>query len=359
MRGVPGLIPDLIVRADAGSDLGLGHVVRSMALAQAWQDAGGAALLATTTRRDDLPASIELESTQVIPIAGRHPDPADVATVEQLILASPGAWVVCDGYHFDARYTRRLRRAGANVLVIDDQAEQPLYHADALLNQNLGAERLTYQFDTDPLSLLGPRFSLLPRAFARWRGRSPEIPDDPKCLLLTVGGSNEGGAIGKIVRACVHFLGRHSMRAVVLAGPGAVTTAWTEVARTVGGTRLEIVSNPSDIPSVMAAADIAVSSAGSTIWQLCFMGVPSVLMTVADNQKGIAQQLDAAGCAVDVGWHADLEESEFADTLERIFRDRATRARMSRKGQNLVDGRGVERVVAALSRSRKEAHEVV
>jgi UDP-2,4-diacetamido-2,4,6-trideoxy-beta-L-altropyranose hydrolase len=350
-----GALPDLIVRADADARIGLGHLVRSLALAHAWRDAGGAVVLATTTASDEMPAGVAIEGMRVVQLEARHPDPADLTAVAELVAAARDPWLVVDGYHFDAAYTRALDQAGGRVLVIDDQADQPVYHADALLNQNPEADALPYAFDAEPLRLFGPSYALLPRAFARWRDRDPAIPAEPARLLITLGGARPGAVAAMIVRGCARFLARRPMRAIVLAGPGTSTAAWAEAAAAALSGRLEIVSDPPDVAALMASADMAVSASGGTAWQLCFMGVPTLLTTVADNQSGIARWLDEAGCAVDLGPGRELGEAELGDALERLFCDQRARDRLSRRARELVDGRGAERVLAALTGKEDQA----
>ncbi len=340
------MIPHLIVRADASATIGLGHLVRSTALAHAWQDLGGEVALATATKPGAFPAAASVEGMDLVAIRHAYPDPGDLATVEKLAGRFSHAWVVCDGYGFDAEYTRSLSRAGFKTLVIDDQAHLPAYHAHALLNQNLGAERLQYRFDSEPIRFLGPRFALLERSFAAWRGCARSTPAQAASLLVTLGGGTATAVLDTIVRACRRIEVR-PLRVTVLTGPQ--TTLQLESGHEAGSeVSFGLAANPADLPALMARADVAISAAGSTVWQLCFMGVPTAVVTLVDNQAGIACCLAEAGCAVNLGWHADLDEQDLADRLELLLRDASARVAMSARGRALVDGRGAERVAAVL-----------
>lgn len=351
MPGLPAVIPPLIVRADAGPRIGVGHLVRSLSLAQAWQDGGGRVILLTTSPAG-IPAGTSVDGMDVVSLQAAHPNAADAATLERLVAKHPGAWVVCDGYHLDAEYTRRAKRAGARVLVIDDVAHAPLYCADVLLNQNLGAERFEYRCDGEPSRLFGPRFALLRRAFRAWRGWTRPVLDRAACVLVSVGGGDANDVALTIVRAC-RRIAVSPLRVAVLVGPfSEVGGALSSAADLIDGVRFEMMSNPSDVPRLMAEADVAISASGSTVWELCFMGVPSVLVTVADNQAGIADRLEAIGCATSLGWHTDVDEARTASVIERLLLDRAVRASMSAHGRALVDGGGAERVAAILREMR-------
>lgn len=329
----------LIVRADAGPGIGLGHFVRCAALAQAWQDAGGTTHLVTTTRAEFVPAGLASAFDDITSVAAPHPDPADLESIVRTIESGEGSWVVCDHYQIDAVYTRRLRDAGASVVIIDDHAHQPLYDADVLLNQNLGSDALRYRFAGAPMVLLGPRFALLPRSFQAWRNRSMATLVQSGSLLLMPGGGVRGISASMLASACGDFAMRHLMPASALCGPGTDVAVWRP---------LNVVSNPEDIPAVMARAEMAVSAAGSSAWQLCFMGIPTLFFTTAANQAGIAACLQEQGCGVNLGWLSELSEADVTDGLERLFADKPARDRISGHGRALVDGLGARRVVARL-----------
>jgi RimJ/RimL family protein N-acetyltransferase len=106
---------------------------------------------------------------------------------------------------------------------------------------------------------------------------------------------------------------------------------------------IRLQRNVTDMPELMAWADVAVAAAGSTSWELGFMGLPSVLLTLADNQSPVAEHLDAAGVAINAG-----RETRIAEPLARLLADASLREEMSRRGRALVDGRGASRVIARM-----------
>jgi spore coat polysaccharide biosynthesis predicted glycosyltransferase SpsG len=98
----------------------------------------------------------------------------------------------------------------------------------------------------------------------------------------------------------------------------------------------------------MLWADLAISGAGSTAWELACIGVPSALIVVAHNQRLIAEALDAEGAAVSLGWHEDLVPARIAAIILQLRNDPTRREHMTRSGRCLVDGNGSERVASAL-----------
>jgi len=99
---------------------------------------------------------------------------------------------------------------------------------------------------------------------------------------------------------------------------------------------------------LMEWADVAVAAPGSTVWELAYLGVPAVLIGVADNQTAIGERLKREGRAVYLGWHDDVTDARIAAAVRELLRDRAGRARLRRRGREMVDGKGLDRILGAM-----------
>ena len=115
--------------------------------------------------------------------------------------------------------------------------------------------------------------------------------------------------------------------------------------------RCEVVADAGRMPSHFEWADLAVSGAGSTCWELAYSGVPFVTIALAENQRLIAESLEDAGVSRHAGWYADLDEGALADTIGDLADDRDARSRMASAGRALVDGYGAERTAGRLARA--------
>jgi UDP-2,4-diacetamido-2,4,6-trideoxy-beta-L-altropyranose hydrolase len=101
--------------------------------------------------------------------------------------------------------------------------------------------------------------------------------------------------------------------------------------------------------SLMAWADIAVTGAGSTCWELACMGLPALALVIAENQRAIAEELSAAGVIFNLGSHQEVSAERIASIIDGLLYSSFRRLRMSQRGRALVDGQGAERVAAVLS----------
>ena len=325
-----------------------GHLVRSLALAQAWESLGGRALLVARCSSGDAPASVAASGIELVVAPASHPDDADSDFVATLIKARGASWVSCDGYHFDARYTGRLRREGARVLVLDDVATAPLYDADAILNQNIGAQRFTYACVGPAALLLGPRFALLRPEFL---SRAPRADSDPRGsvrVLVTMGGSDPDNQTARVLRALDEVEAPALEVTVIVGNTNPHRQALQQQIRGLRRQDVTLIDNPPDVAAQFERAHFAISGAGSTCYELCHLGVPMILVTLAANQRGIADGLQEVDAAVHVGRADQAIDAELVAATRLLAADPARRRRMAAAGRRLVDGKGAERVARTM-----------
>lgn len=342
----------LLVRTDANSQIGTGHVMRCIALAQAWRNRGGGAVFLSSIESDGVRQRILDEGFELVSIDKSHPHAHDERQVRKLLAcnrkAQP-AWLVLDGYHFDPAYQSALRATGCKVLVIDDMAHQPEYHADILLNQNIHARSLNYNCGPDTLRLLGTQYVLLRKEFLRKKRAKWESFETARRILVTMGGADPENVTLTVVRA-LKWLKRGDLEVKIVLGAVNPNRQSIEKELRCSPFDFQILSSVTDMPFLMAWADIAVSAGGSTCWELMFVGVPFLVVILSENQEGIANGLGEAGAAMNCGWHYALRADGFAEIIVELIEDRECRMALSRKGWQMVDGLGSERVMERMRR---------
>jgi UDP-2,4-diacetamido-2,4,6-trideoxy-beta-L-altropyranose hydrolase len=344
--------PKLLIRADAGPQIGAGHLMRCLALAQAWQDSGGDCLFASAPMNSALQERLAAEGfgrTQIDAPPGSDADAR--ATIEAARQHNAGT-VVLDGYGFDAGFQEKIKLAGFRLLVLDDYGHARHYWADWILNQNLRATPEMYRNrEAGGRLLLGSQYVLLRREFRKWRDWVRDGRGVARNILVSLGGSDPANATPRVLQA-LRTLARESWEGVVIAGPANPNRAAIEATSAKCGLPAQVVQNPDDLPSIMARADLAVSGAGATCWELAFMGVPAVLLVLADNQKVVAEPLAAAGAAWNLGALETATPAIIGRALQSMMIDTSARQEMSRRGRALIDGEGCARVLMRLTGQR-------
>jgi len=334
----------LIVRADANGEIGYGHLSRCLALSQAAKADGYNVMFITACDSPVLNQRLGDEGFGVVSVDRPFPDPADWKATSEVLAVHPGAWVMLDGYHFDETYQQRARETGHRLLVIDDMAHLKHYYADIVLNQNLHAEQLNYSCESYTRLLLGTRYVLLRREFLKWRGWKREIPEVARKVLVTLGGGNPDNVTLKVIQA-LQQVDLDGLEAVVVVGGSNPYYQELQSAIRYSPFAIRLEHNVTNMPELMAWADVAVSAGGSTCWEVAFMGLPNLVLILADNQRLVAERLDTAGVAVNLGWYENLSSAEIAQVLTQLLAAARVRMEMSWHGQQLVDGEGVNKVL--------------
>jgi len=338
----------LLVRCDTSVAIGTGHAMRCLALAQAWQDAGGGAVFAMAEATPAVEKRLQLESMRVARLKAEPGSAEDAHETVALARERQASWVVVDGYRFGADYQEALKAAGLKVLFVDDNGHAAHYSADLVLNQNVHAKEALYRSrESSTKLLLGPRYALLRREFAAWRGWKREVPDIGRNVLVTMGGSDPDNFTRKAVDG-LRAVKDETLRIRVLAGGSNPHVASLEELRTDEGNSIQLVRDATDMPEQMSWADLAIAGAGSACLEMCLMGLPALLIDLAENQTPIASEFARRGTAFHLGNSKTVTPDRIGAEALRLLTSMAERSAMSQRGRELVDGTGAERVVGEL-----------
>jgi UDP-2,4-diacetamido-2,4,6-trideoxy-beta-L-altropyranose hydrolase len=338
----------LLIRADASVTMGTGHVMRCLALAQAWQDAGGKGVFAMVDPSPPVRERLLSEGMEVVPLGAQPGSNEDARGVAELARQRAARWVVADGYHFDADYQRALKATGLQILFVDDNAHAGHYTADLVLNQNAHAEESLYP-NREPYTrlLLGTDYILLRREFERWRDWKREIPDFGRKILVTMGGSDPDNITLRVVEALTHSRVRGLEITVVVGGSNPYGES-LERRVLEGAPSVRWHRNPDNMPELMAWADMALIAAGGTLWELLFMACPVLSYARNPAQGGIISELAGQGAVQDLGRAQHFDPVSLDAAIMELAGSAERRRQMSAMGRERVDGRGAGRLCELL-----------
>jgi UDP-2,4-diacetamido-2,4,6-trideoxy-beta-L-altropyranose hydrolase len=339
----------LLIRADANVATGTGHAMRCLALAQAWQDAGGLAVFAMVDPPSSVRERIGKESIEVLALNTQAGAKDDSTQTIALARERDAAWVVVDGYQFGRAFQQDLRAAGLKTLFLDDYGHSEHYYADLVLNQNVSAAASAYK-SREPHSrlLLGPQYCLLRREFCSWREWKREIGPVAQRVLVTMGGSDPDNFTGRAIEALDSIEDDRLEAVIVVGGSNERSATLERMVASVRSKKITFRQDVSNMAELMAWADVAVSAAGTTCWEICRLGLPALLIDLADNQTPVARELQRRGCAIYLGGPKEVSAAKLAEQVERLRHSQEDRQLMSSRSRELVDGEGARRVVSIL-----------
>lgn len=359
--------PDSVIfRADASLTMGAGHVMRCLTLADGLKARGPECVFICREHPGNLLDMIRARgfAAHALPMGGEgdsvEGSPAHAAWLgatreadaEQCLALLDGRaidWLVVDHYALDARWERRLRPACRKLMVIDDLADRP-HDCDLLLDQNLGRRPEDYA-DRVPghcRILAGPVYALLRPEFAALREYSLARRAAPRLerLLISLGGVDKDNVTGRVLEALKDCVLTDGLRITVVMGARA---PWIEEVRSLARGMpwaTEVRVDVNDMAGLMADSDLAIGAAGGTAWERACLGLPCLLLVLADNQRPGAEALGVAGGVIPLDGGPALA-GELRLALER-FLDPARLRDMGIAISRVADGLGVGRVVRAM-----------
>lgn len=312
----------LWIRADASAETGIGHVMRTMAIAEEAVRKGWH--IRYVCRADPAVTAIFSGTQFALEVV------TDEAWVEK---THPGDAAVLDGYELPGQLERELHNRGVRVGRVEDRGIGS-FDVDVLLDQN-DVDGAGYELPARATLLLGPRHALIRSSIRRRRTETGLRGDH---LLLTFGGTDPLDLASSVIDLLVGhrlFATAELLLSAVGPYPDRALPEWLTVTR-----------DPTDVGAVLAGASAAISAAGSTTWELLYLGIPTGLVQVAPNQRRVLGTIAAEDAAEIIGTADELAE-RLAAVMLRLA-DPGRGAELRANARQLVDGGGAVRFVDAL-----------
>ena len=334
--------PHVLFAPAAGPGIGGGHVMRDLALAAALQARGAACTFAVPPWGAQLLARFAEAPLEVIGVE-RSGDPA---TIGDALQRSAAPALVLDDFSLDAAAVAPLRRPGVRIAVIDDLADRD-YACELLVDPGHGRASGDYTSRTTAGCevLVGPAYAMLRPAFAR-AAREPRRSAERAVerVFVSFGLSDVDGVAARAVSA----LRPHASDVrfdVALASDAPSLPYLRELAADDPG--LVLHPDASDVAALMKAADVAVGAGGTATWERCALGLPSLAVVVADNQRQGIGRLADAGATLRLEMAGPHFEARLGEAFDRL-RQPDVRRRLAAASRAICDGQGADRVADAL-----------
>jgi UDP-2,4-diacetamido-2,4,6-trideoxy-beta-L-altropyranose hydrolase len=257
-------------------------------------------------------------------------------------------WIVIDHYGLDFQWEGIVHTHSARLMVIDDLANRP-HDCDVLLDQNQHIGMGTRYDGLVPekcVKLLGPAYALLRSDFIEERNRVNRKKGEIRRILIFFGGSDQTNETEKALEA-VRSLNAGNISVDVVVGS---SNPQKERIRDICSTMPHVSYHcqVDNMARIMADADLSIGAGGTATWERCCLGLPSVVISVADNQEDIALSAHAIGAIRYLGKHSSVTADDILSSLNDLIKAPQTVATMSAAAAKLVDGRGTARVAAVL-----------
>ncbi len=324
----------IAIRADGNSEVGFGHLMRTQALARQLEKCGARVIFLSRNPEN-------VRDYQVEMLNHTADFDAEDTAVEEILQRYGVDMLIIDSYAYDQSRLERMAGLDLITVCIDDMNLHE-FNVDFVVNGNLYAPQLKY--NGRACQLLGSEFLLLREDFNRLSARQIGLP--MRDVLISLGAADMENATPGLLKILFDYSHFTELEWHVVIGPVFKNADQIDfLARKYSN--VHIYHKP-PIKNLMSFCDIAISAAGSTIYELAACGVPAISVVVADNQLMLAEEAERQGLAINLGWYQKLQPDKLFRSLEELRDDCETRARMSARGQSLIDGRGAERLAEIL-----------
>lgn len=341
---------NIIFRVDSSNKIGIGHLMRCLTLADALREKNYKITFICRDLIGNLIDLIRRKGYKVIVLLfdvefksnslyldwlGATQGQDAQQTIQSL--SDSVDLLVVDSYALDKKWHVKLKAHVVKILVIDDLADRD-FDCDILLNQNLGSKRQDYQGRVPDgcQLLLGRRYVLLRPEFLKLRKASLVKRDSTrkiKNVFVSMGGSDNNNITYNVLQQ----LDSELNIVVVLGEQSPHNKTIQNYAK---NRNIEVITGTDNMAELMLEADVAIGTSGSTSWERCCLGLPTLLYIVADNQRKIAEELEQFGAIMIV--------QNLKDDLQKITHDLTLWKFKSDSSKNVCDGLGVGRIVEAL-----------
>jgi UDP-2,4-diacetamido-2,4,6-trideoxy-beta-L-altropyranose hydrolase len=357
---------NVFVRTDASVRIGTGHVMRCIALGKVLREQGAQLIFVMREPPPFVKGVIENQGFGIRLMAEGHPTPDGPQSYEswlgvswdvdaretRSILRGEGKidWLIVDHYGIDYRWEESVRTLAGRTLVIDDLARRP-HSCDMLLNQNLianGNERYDALVRDGCSLLLGPQFALLRPEFRAARASLHRKFDNVANLMVFLGGADPDSITEKVLRVIDSIRTDELLVTVVLGAANPHRSAIEALYGSQSGYRVIIQTD--NMAQLMVEADAAIGAGGTSTWERCCLGLPSIALAIADNQLEVVHEVAKVGACLYVGPHQQISDEKVAMDIGLLISNPSLRKTISEASLRLVDGLGCDRVSKEMGR---------
>jgi len=324
----------LLFRADGKKSLGMGHIIRCLGLADALRRERPELEIFFLTKYEEGKSVIEENGYQIILVAEDGFD-------EIKGLAQKDALLITDFFDTDNSYISKIKKeTGLKIISIDNNTTLKEIDSDIVINANVINEKETKVIDSTQY-FLGINYMILRKEFEKER-REKKIHDKVSSILVMSGGADDPGLTLTAVKALQDV--SRDVEITVVLGPGFAYQDQLDDILSESKREFNVIQNPDNLVEIIKKTDMAVTAAGIAMWEFAALGVPSIVVPLAEHQADAAKAFENAGSVINIGYSPQNITVIYEATI-KLMRDKTLRKQLSKKGQQLVDGKGLERVV--------------
>jgi spore coat polysaccharide biosynthesis predicted glycosyltransferase SpsG len=248
-----------------------------------------------------------------------------------------------------SEYIQGLKDTGRFLITIDDVNEMH-FPSDIVINHNYGAKNMNYESGKGVKFLLGPAYFIFRKEFVEAAKAKREIKKDAQNILLTMGGSDLLGVTLKVARALTELEKTSNLNLRIVLGMDYTDSRKEELKEVLddfAGT-YELIQESDSMARLMLWSDLAITGGGLTKYETAVTGTPSIIISQVAYLADLVKEFEKGGTTLNLGLSTRINKEDITEAVRRLLRDDALRAKMSKRGRKVVDGKGTERIMSEI-----------
>ncbi|ETT41088.1 GCN5-like N-acetyltransferase [Paenibacillus sp. FSL R5-192] len=343
------------IRADASEQLGIGHVMRCLALSEELIKHDYEVIFICKEANPLITRLIREKGCDLllidtpIFIDGEHESEHVVQLIINGYHVEQEDWLIVDHYSLDITFEQNLRKVFANIMVVDDLADRS-HDCDILLDTSSNvSKRDTYDrlIPSSAIQLLGPEYTLLRGEFIEKRETlNPQDERGINNIFVCFGGTDPTNETIKTIKALQPIMNENIQVNIVLGKPNLRIEQWMTRNKS---EYMELFIQPDSIAAIMSSSDLAICAGGGMTWERYCLGLPGLVIAVAENQLELAQQGQLLGIDKYIGQSESVQEQDITQIFMQTINHGEWLKEARNKAMALIDGKGASRVVKLLT----------
>jgi len=343
----------VVFRADASYQIGSGHIMRCLTLAEGLRKKGYVCVFVCQKTPGHLFDLIRKKKFQCHEMKSKSRQISPEEDAKNMVKISEYnswdvRWVIVDHYQLGLGWEKTIKNyyASAKLLVIDDYLNRS-HFCDLFLNQNIFSSKPKTKINASAPKLLGPQYVLLRSEFLKVSKKLKNNSSFPQ-ILIFFGGTDPTHETEKILKAIIKQKINNIGFKVVVGKNNPRYQKIKALCKKIKNAHYDYQTD--QMAKTMAQCDLAVGAGGTTSWERAYLGLPTLIVTVAKNQDDIAKNLAKMGAVIYLGSHQRVTGEKMVNAFIKIISSRSQLLSMQKKSKTLVDGLGVLRVIKAMQR---------
>ena len=338
---------NLVIRTDANEKIGSGHLYRMISLAIEWQKTNGKTLF-ILSELNALSKKLLKESNLSFRIIKR--DNNECENIKKIVNSFNANQLIIDGYQFDENFLENLNKQNFKLIVFDDYMHLKYYDCDIIVNQNIYAKKLKYKTNKNTKKLLGSDYVILRDEFKKYNKFKPLFSNHNKSITIFIGSFPNEDVINNLIAIAIditHSL-KNKLKINIILGTSTIID--NRIVDKCEKNNIKLIFSTNNISNIFSKSSLVVCSAGTVSWEVSFMGLPGIFLSLVDNQYLISKHLDdeQLGVAIDLRKMKSFSQHYYLKIKNEIMlliNNDVLMEKMSRNAKKIIDFNGKQRII--------------